>query len=121
MSNGQSNGLPREGLGITRLLMVLSSMSPLFVLWAIRGNNLIPDRYSVSACVLLVIIPNAYLFFRIGTAVRRYDRRRLVIGISEDRREHLLVYLFAMLLPLYAAELHTVRDVIAVVVALAFV
>jgi hypothetical protein len=33
----------REGLRAARLLMVLSSISPLFILWAIRGNSLIPD------------------------------------------------------------------------------
>jgi len=30
-----------EGLKIARLLMVLSSISPLFVLWAIRGNSIL--------------------------------------------------------------------------------
>jgi len=29
-----------EGLKAARLLMVLSSISPLFILWAIRGNGL---------------------------------------------------------------------------------
>ena len=34
-----------EGLKTARLLMVLSSILPLFILWAIRGNRLIPDHY----------------------------------------------------------------------------
>ena len=34
-----------EGLKLARLLMVLSSVSPLFVLWAIRGTTLVPDVY----------------------------------------------------------------------------
>jgi hypothetical protein len=29
----------REGLGVARMLMVLSSASPLFILWAIRGST----------------------------------------------------------------------------------
>jgi len=37
-----------EGLKTARLLMVLSSVSPLFILWAIRGNSLIPDHYFIS-------------------------------------------------------------------------
>jgi len=32
-----------EGLRVARLLMVLSSISPLYILWAIRGNSLIID------------------------------------------------------------------------------
>ena len=37
-----------EGLKAARVLMVLSSISPLFILWAIRGNNLIPDRWFIT-------------------------------------------------------------------------
>jgi len=44
----------REGLRVARLLMVLSSISPLFILWAIRGNTLIPDRYFIAFCALMV-------------------------------------------------------------------
>ena len=33
-----SNGNKSEGLKIARLMMVFSSISPLFVLWAIRGS-----------------------------------------------------------------------------------
>jgi hypothetical protein len=43
MSNRRTN----ESLKTARFLLVLSSISPLFIFWAIRGNNLIPDRYFV--------------------------------------------------------------------------
>jgi hypothetical protein len=42
-----SNSAKREGLKVARLMMVLSSISPLFLLWAIRGSKLLPDRYLV--------------------------------------------------------------------------
>ena len=42
--SGRPTTTHREGLKAARLLMVLSSISPLFILWAIRGNSLIPDR-----------------------------------------------------------------------------
>jgi hypothetical protein len=42
-----SNSASREGLKVARLMMVLSSISPLFLLWAIRGSKLLPDRYLV--------------------------------------------------------------------------
>lgn len=114
-------GSQHEGLKAARLLMVLSSISPLFILWAFRGNRLIPDRYLLTFCAVMVLVPNAFLWLRIKTATRLHERRELTVGLAEDHREHLLVYLFAMLLPLYTAELGTWRDVAAVVAALCFI
>jgi hypothetical protein len=110
-----------EGLKIARLLMVLSSISPLFILWAIRGNKLISDAYLFALCAFMVVAPNVFLWVRIATAKRLKERRELVIGKAEDHRDHLLVYLFSMLLPFYAAELATWRDLAALLVALAFI
>jgi hypothetical protein len=121
----QATNMPRagqhEGLKAARLLMVLSSVSPLFILWALRGNKLIADRYLVAFCVVMVVVPNAFLWLRVRTARRLHERRELTVGVAEDHREHLLVYLFAMLLPLYTAELGSWRDVAAVVAALCFI
>ena len=50
----------QEGLKFARILMVLSSLSPLFILWAIRGNSLIPDFYFVGVCTLMVIVPTFF-------------------------------------------------------------
>jgi hypothetical protein len=47
--------------------------------------------------------------------------RTLTIGRAEDHREYLLVYLFAMLIPLYDVNLGSARDVAAAVLALAFI
>lgn len=110
-----------EGLKIARLLMVLSSISPLFILWAIRGNKLIADAYLLAFCAIMVVVPNLFLWLRIATAQRLKERRELVVGKAEDHRDHLLVYLFSMLLPFYAAELATWRDLAALVVALSFI
>lgn len=116
-----SSSTHREGLKAARLLMVLSSISPLFILWAIRGNGLIPDRYFVSFCVLLVLAPNIFLWLRIRTAKKQTDRRELIVGAADDHRDHILVYLFAMLLPFYSEDLGTLRDLGATVAALAFI
>ena len=110
-----------EGLKIARLLMVLSSISPLFILWAIRGNKLIPDICLFALCAFMVVVPYVFLWVRIATARRLQERRELVVGKAEDHRDHLLVYLFSMLLPFYAAELATWRDLAALVVALGFI
>src|SRR6267154_146350 len=102
-------------------MMVLSSISPLFVLWAIRGSNLLSDRYLVSFCALMVVLPNLFLWLRIRMARTLSVTREVVVGSAEDHRDHLLVYLFAMLLPFYAVDLATWRDVAAVLVALGFI
>jgi hypothetical protein len=116
-----NQGERREGLRIARLIMVMSSISPLFIIWAIRGTHLIPSWLFLSLCGLLVVVPNAYIFFRLGVAKSHNDRRPIVIGRSEDHREHLLVYLFAMLLPFYTTSLGDWREFSATLVAVGFI
>ena len=110
-----------EGLKTARLLMVLSSISPLFILWAIRGNCLIPDHYFIGFCASMVLLPNAFLWLRARTAKRNNDRREVTVGSSDDHRDHILVYLFAMLLPFYSEDLGTLRDLAATLAALSFI
>jgi hypothetical protein len=110
-----------EGLKVARLLMVLSSISPLFILWAIRGNSLIPDGWLIGFCTLMVIVPNAFLWLRIRTAKKQADKREIAVGTADDHRDHILVYLFAMLLPFYSEDLGTWRDLCATMAALAFI
>jgi hypothetical protein len=114
-------GPPAEGLKTARFLMVLSSISPLFLLWAIRGNKLIPDRYLIPFCIAMMILPNLFLWWRIRTAMELQERRDIAVGSAEDHREHILVYLFAMLLPLYPIDMGTWRDFTALTFALAFI
>lgn len=111
----------REGLKAARLLMVLSSISPLFILWAIRGNSLIPDLYFIGFCALMVFVPNAFLWLRLRTAKKQNDKRELTVGSADDHRDHILVYLFAMLLPFYSEDLGSLRDLGATLAALAFI
>lgn len=111
----------REGLKAARLLMVLSSISPLFILWAIGGNSLIRDFWFVSFCALMVFVPNTFLWWRIRTAKKQSDKREITVGKADDHRDHLLVYLFAMLLPFYSEDVNTWRDFGATMAALAFI
>lgn len=101
--------------------MVLGSMSPLFVLWAIRGNHVIADRWFIGFCVFMVVIPNAFLLLRIYMARKRADKRELAVGAAEDHRDHMLVYLFAMLLPLYGDQLESWRQLGASAAAFTFI
>jgi hypothetical protein len=110
-----------EGLKAVRLMMVLSSLSPLFFLWAIRGLSCVEDRWLWFACAILIVGPNLVLLWRIRIAKLRNDTRTLTVGKAEDHRGDLLVYLFAMLIPLYDVNLSSPRDAAAAVVALLFI
>jgi hypothetical protein len=78
----------QEGLKTARFLMVLSSLAPLFVLWAVKGTTLIKDAYFSGICAALVILPNLFLWLRIRTAQRTIDKREVVVGPADDRRDH---------------------------------
>lgn len=110
-----------EGLKFARLLMVLSGLSPLFGLWAIRGSKLLCDTYLLSFCAVMVVIPNLALWARIRIAKKQEEKKEVVVGTAEDHRDHLLVYLFATLLPFYSIETASWRDVAALLTAVAFV
>lgn len=114
-------GHSTESLLGCRLCMVLSSLAPLFVLWAIRGSCVIPDYVLVPVCIGFTLVPTLVLCWRIRTAERERDTSRIVIGSCEDRRAHVLTYLFAMLLPFYRTGIESFRDVAATVAALAFI
>jgi hypothetical protein len=120
-NNPSSRSSPSEGLKLARFMMVLSSLSPLFFLWAVRGITCIEDRWLWLICSALIIIPNAMLLWRIRIAKLRNDVRTLTVGHAEDHREYLLVYLFAMLIPLYDVNLGSTRDAAAAAVALLFI
>ena len=110
-----------EGFNIGRILMVLSSVSPLFVLWGLKGTSIVPDRYLIPFCAAMVILPNVFLFWRIRRATIKRDRREIVVGAAQDYRYHLLTYIFAMLLPFYRQDIATTRELLAVCVALLFI
>jgi hypothetical protein len=110
-----------RGLPIARLLMVVSSLAPLFLLWAIRGAPPVPDTYWIATCLGLVFVPNLALLGRWRIARRRNDCRTIVVAGARDQSEHLLVYLFAMLLPLYTANLTNERELLSVAAAFVFI
>lgn len=114
-------GASKEGLSFARFLMVLSGASPLFILWAIKGIDAVPDRVLWATCAIAIIVPNLFLVWRIYTAKKLKEVEAKVIGQAEDHRDHLLVYLFAMLLPFYSVDLHQDRALLATVAALVFV
>ena len=112
-----------EGLVIARLLMVFSSISPLFILWAIKGNSIsgLNEWWFLGGCAFMVIVPNLIFWLRLKISVKNNDKPTKVVGFVEDHRDHLLVYLFAMLLPFYSATMITYRDLATHLVAIGFI
>jgi hypothetical protein len=115
------SNLPKEGLQVLRLIMVLSSMAPLFLLWAVRGSGPVPDKYFVPGCLLLAVAPTIVLGWRIRTAKKINDCQTKTIHRADDHRDHILVYLFAMMLPFYTVNLLDWREFAATAVALLFI
>lgn len=110
-----------QGLPFARMLMVVSSLSPLFLLWALRGAPPVPDCYWIGGCLAMALLPNLALLWRWRIAKRRNDHRAIVVENARDQSDHLLVYLFAMLLPLYSVNLVNIREIAAVVAAFVFI
>jgi hypothetical protein len=111
----------KEGLPFSRLIMVLSSMAPLFILWAVRGSPSVPDYYFVPICLLLASGPTFVLYLRFRLAKRNHDSQTKTVGKVDDHRDRILVYLFAMLLPFYTVNLKDGREFAATIVALLFI
>lgn len=111
----------RPGLGFARLMMVIGSFWPLFLLWAIRGSKLVEDQILILICAALIILPILFLYYRIWKAKRNEDVRQITIENPEDHRDHILIYLFAILLPVYSLNLDTFRDSLVVIVALTLI
>lgn len=111
----------KQGLGFARFVLVVSSLSPLFLLWAIRGTATLSDSYWIPVCMALFVIPNLFLWLLVRRARISDNRQTFKIKSARDQREHLLVYLFAMLIPLYDANMGSLRDLCAVAAAFFFV
>ena len=110
-----------EGLQFTKLIMVLSSMAPLFILWAVRGTSLITDKYFIPICIGFIVIPTGILYWRIHIAKKNNDLQVKKTNHVDDSKDHILIYLFAIMLPLYTANLQVEREVIATLLALMFI
>lgn len=111
----------RPGLGLTRFGMVLASFWPLFLLWAIRGSNVIDDVLLWLICGALILIPNLLLGIRIWYARWQKDTKVIMVENPEDHRDHILIYLIAILLPVYSLPLDTWREIDVLIVALLLV
>jgi ABC-type xylose transport system permease subunit len=111
----------REGLFLLRLMMTLASLAPLFVLTAVRGLSKLGDKWTWIGAAVLVVVPNIVLWLRYYVARHENDRGRIEVESATDNREHLLVYLFAVLMPLYQSTFTSCREIAANLLVIVFV
>lgn len=104
-----------------RFCMVLAGFAPLFILIAIRGIEVVPDKWLWASCASLIVIPMLALVGRFWLAWRFEAPRPLAVGQVEDNRSHILTYLFATLLPFYRQGLGDIRELVAILVAVVLI
>lgn len=111
-----------EGVPIVKFMMLLSSMSPLFVLIGIKGlNNVISDMSLWVVIGLIIGIPHAILAFRLIRAKKSNDIFTVNVKNAVNNKEYLFTYLFTVLLPLYSVSISATRDIWAISAAICFV
>ena len=108
-------------LGFLRALLVASSLSPVFLLWAVRGVKAIEGPLWWGSCLLLFAIPNLALLWLVRRARNRRIVQTIAVSSYTDRREHLITYLMALLIPLYDANIGDTRELVAAFLALLLV
>nr|AKN40977.1 hypothetical protein [Enterovibrio norvegicus] len=101
--------------------MVLGSLAPFFLLIGIKGSDLVSDTILWSICLMLVSFPNLFLLLRIYSSKKHKDKKAFKVVSVSDNREHLLVYLFFVLVPLFQANMNVERELIMIIFVSFFV
>lgn len=106
---------------VLRFIMVLGGMAPLFILWAVRGAEVMCNWIFRPGCLAIALIPNAVLLFRLFNVRKRNYGSVLEVGALEDRRDGILTYIVAILLPFYSSSLETWPEFFASLGAVVFI
>jgi hypothetical protein len=107
---------PKPDLTFFRAMLVLASMSPVFLVWGILGMDKIPDRYFSSGCALMILVPHLFLIKRIRTAQKNRNYKLVTVDQGKDSKEQLLTYFLPLILPLMGASFDTWRGFSATLV-----
>lgn len=71
---------PKNDLTFFRGLMILASLSPVFLVWAIVRMEKIPDRVFVPTCLLMVLLPHYFILGRINAALKTGSQKEVCCG-----------------------------------------
>jgi hypothetical protein len=105
----------REGLKLVRLSMVISSLSPLFILLAVSARD---NDALIGFCAAMIVVSNLFLWLRIHTSRRHHDKHPISVGKVSDNRSAVAAYLIAILMPVYSTDLRVTLVALAIVVGL---
>lgn len=118
----------REGLPFVKLMMLLSSMSPLFLLIGIRGIQIKEgEKLLISPIATwiivagLILVPFLVIKLRIWSSRKSNDVFIINASNSTMNKEYLFTYLFTVLLPLYSVSITSKNELYAVGCAVFFV
>jgi hypothetical protein len=118
----------KEGLPFVKLMMLLSSMAPLFFLVGVRGIQikdgnefLITPKQTWIIIGCLIILPYVVLKIRIYFSKKSSDIFPLNVLQNTLNKEYLFTYLFTVLLPLYSVSISSLNEFYAVITAIIFV
>lgn len=102
--------------------MLLSSLSPLFILIGIRGmDNLMPYWLLWIIICALLAFPFSVLLLRIHLSKTLDDKYTVNVKKNKLNKEYLFTYLFTVLLPLYSVTITNEKEFMAILFAIIFV
>jgi hypothetical protein len=113
----------REGLPLVKLMMLLSSMAPLFILVGIKGidEKVLSEKFTWLIIICLIVIPLLVVFARQYYSKKSKDIFTVNSENATLNKEYLFTYLFTVLLPLYSVSIDSKKDLASVICAIFFV
>ena len=102
-----------DGLSLVRLALVVSALSPVFLLWAIRGVSAVKDCIWIPCCLGLFLISNGLVGAIWARALRSKNQKTLTVCKSSEQRDYLITYLLAVTIPIYQNDISSVRGIFA--------
>ncbi len=111
----------RDSLSFVRFVLVWSSLSPVFLLWAIRGTKAVDETYFTIVCLVLFLAPTLVLWGFWSRSKAKNTVRTVKVVKAEDPKDHILTYLFAMLIPLFQSNIDDKRQLAVAIVALGMI
>lgn len=102
-----------DGLTFVRLALVVSALSPVFLLWAIRGVTAVDDKIWIPICLGFFLMSNAIVAAIWARALYAKNEKTLTVSNSSEQRDYLITYLLAVTIPIYQNDISSVRGIIA--------
>lgn len=106
-----------DGLSFVRFILVWSSLSPVFLLWAVRGTKAIDETRFTVVCLVLFFAPTLLLWGFWSRSRAKNAVRTVNVIKAEDPKDHILTYLFAMLIPLFQSNIDDKRQLAVAILA----